>query len=63
VVWEGWHLTGRVFDRGEIANAMRIEIAWVYLAVPTGALFLALAALAAMLRLVATPETSASECG
>ena len=56
VAWEGWHLTMRVFDRGEIANAMRIEIAWVYLAVPCGGLFLAISALSGLLRLAVDPE-------
>ena len=54
VVWEGWYLTQRVFARGEVANALRIEIAWIYLAVPVGSAFLALAALTALLRLHAT---------
>lgn len=58
VAWEGWHLTMRVFDRGEVANAIRVEIAWIYLAVPIGALFLGIAALAALLRLASGPDAS-----
>ena len=50
LAWEGWFLTLRVFARGEIANAMQVQIAWGYLAVPVGGLFLGLAAVAALLR-------------
>ena len=49
LAWEGWFLTLRVFARGEIANAMQVPIAWGYLAVPVGGLFLGLAAVAALL--------------
>ncbi len=49
LAWEGWFLTLRVFARGEIANAMQVPIAWGYLAVPMGGLFLGLAAAAALL--------------
>ena len=49
LAWEGWFLTMRVFARGEIANAMQVPIAWGYLAVPVGGLFLGLAAVAALL--------------
>jgi TRAP-type C4-dicarboxylate transport system permease small subunit len=49
LAWEGWFLTLRVFARGEIANAMQVPIAWGYLAVPVGGVFLGLAAVAALL--------------
>jgi TRAP-type transport system small permease protein len=50
VVWQGWFLAMRNFHRSQLSPALQIEIGWIYLAVPAGALLIALAALEAALR-------------
>jgi TRAP-type transport system small permease protein len=54
VVWQGWFLAMRNFQRGQLSPALQIEIGWIYLAVPAGAALIALAALEAVARGSAT---------
>jgi TRAP-type C4-dicarboxylate transport system permease small subunit len=46
--WQGWGMAGRVM-RQKLA-ALEVSIAWVYAALPVGAVFACIAILAAMLR-------------
>ena len=48
--WQGSLLTFRNFERHQLTPALQIPIAWIYLAIPVGALLIALAALIAMWR-------------
>lgn len=50
VAWEGWFLTLRNFARDQLSPALQVPIAWAYLAIPVGALLIALAALDAFWR-------------
>lgn len=50
VTWEGALLTLRNFERDQLSPALQIPIAWAYLAIPTGALLIALAAALALWR-------------
>lgn len=44
VAWQGLFLTLRNFDRNQLSPALQVPIAWAYLAIPVGALLIALAA-------------------
>lgn len=50
VTWQGALLTLRNFERHQLSPALQIPIAWAYLAIPTGALLIAVAAALAMWR-------------
>ena len=50
VAWQGALLTGRNFARDQLSPALQIPIAWVYLAIPVGALLIGVAALLATWR-------------
>lgn len=48
MVWQGWFLSLRNFDRHQLSPALQIEIAWIYLAIPLGGLLIAVAAAEAL---------------
>ena len=50
LVWQGWTLTMRNFDRHQISTALEIEIAWIYLSIPVAGALIMLAALEAVYR-------------
>lgn len=50
VVWQGWFLAMRNFQRSQLSPALQIEIGWIYLAIPAGAALIALAAIEALAR-------------
>lgn len=50
VAWTGWALAARNFARHQLAPALQIEIAWVYLAIPAGGLLIAIAAIEGFVR-------------
>lgn len=56
VVWQGWGLTMRNFDRHQLSTALEIEIAWVYLSIPVAGALIMVAALEAVYR--STPLSS-----
>lgn len=45
LLWQGWMLTMRNFERHQLSTSLEIEIAWIYLSIPlSGALMMVAAA-------------------
>jgi len=52
VAWQGLFLTLRNFERNQLSPALQLPIAWAYLAIPVGALLIALAAIDSLWRVL-----------
>ncbi|MCW5729271.1 MAG: TRAP transporter small permease [Alphaproteobacteria bacterium] len=50
LAWQGWALAMRNFARHQLSPALQVDIAWIYLAIPFGAVLIVVAALEALLR-------------
>lgn len=48
MMWQGWFLSLRNFDRHQLSPALQIEIAWLYLAIPFGGSLIAAVAAEAL---------------
>lgn len=48
LAWQGWALAMRNFDRHQLSPALQVDIAWIYLAIPFGAVLIVVAALEAL---------------
>ena len=48
LVWQGWLLALRNFERHQLSAALQIEIAWIYMAIPMGGLLIMVAAAEAL---------------
>jgi TRAP-type C4-dicarboxylate transport system permease small subunit len=59
LTWQGVMLTLRNFERNQLTPALQIPIAWIYLAIPVGALLIAGAALIGLLQRAPTTRQGA----